>query len=253
MKNILISILVLVAVGLLGAYLLKATPQSGQGDSVTHTLEAEGLVFTYKGGAEGYQLEEQDVAGSENAQLQKSITLTPTKDYEDQKTREGGEGSPSWHLTVYRNDPKQSPSVWVDANPSDSNIRLATGPVQEAVVGGANAVAYTIDGLYMTDVVVIANGGLIFMASGAYENDTSATKRDFASWIESFKFIPTAEQMGGAQGKIDIDAACKSALAYSTFENGEDADRFVAECKEGKHPDVIERYLQGLGVDGAVI
>ncbi len=57
-----------------------------------------------------------------------------------------------------------------------------------------------------------------------------------------------------SQGKLNIDVVCTSALTYMTFENGEAADKFVSECKEGKHPDVIERYKQDMNLgDGATI
>lgn len=59
--------------------------------------------------------------------------------------------------------------------------------------------------------------------------------------------------MPDKQGKIDIRVACESALAYTTFMNGEDADRFLEECINGEHPDVVERYIESLGVDGALI
>lgn len=55
------------------------------------------------------------------------------------------------------------------------------------------------------------------------------------------------------QGKIDVKVACESALMYTTFMDGAAAEAFVAECIEGKHPDVIERYVESLGVDGATI
>ncbi len=44
------------------------------------------------------------------------------------------------------------------------------------------------------------------------------------------------------ESKVDVNAACEGALAYMTFESGESAEQFVAECKEGQHPEVIERY-----------
>ncbi len=58
----------------------------------------------------------------------------------------------------------------------------------------------------------------------------------------------------GAQGKINIDAVCQGALAYMTFPDSASADTFVRECKEGKHPEVIESYRaqQGSG-DGRAI
>lgn len=57
---------------------------------------------------------------------------------------------------------------------------------------------------------------------------------------------------GGA--KLNINAVCEGALAYMSFEDGESAAAFVAECKEGKHPEVIERYKAEMNLgDGATI
>ncbi len=57
-----------------------------------------------------------------------------------------------------------------------------------------------------------------------------------------------------AQGKLDINAICEGALAYMTFPDGASAEAFVAECKEGKHPEVIERYKADMNLgDGAEI
>lgn len=58
----------------------------------------------------------------------------------------------------------------------------------------------------------------------------------------------------GAQGKLNINAVCEGALAYMTFTDAASADAFVAECKEGKHPEVIEQYKVQMGLgDGAAI
>jgi hypothetical protein len=55
-------------------------------------------------------------------------------------------------------------------------------------------------------------------------------------------------------GKLDINVVCESALSYMTFPDGESAAKFVAECKEGKHPEVIERYKADMNLgDGAAI
>ncbi len=51
------------------------------------------------------------------------------------------------------------------------------------------------------------------------------------------------------QGKLNIDVACESALAYTTFTDAESAAMFVQECKEGKHPEVIERYIKDTGLN----
>ncbi len=57
-----------------------------------------------------------------------------------------------------------------------------------------------------------------------------------------------------ASGKLNINTVCDGALAYMTFPDGESAATFVAECKEGKHPEVIEQYKVQMGLgDGATI
>lgn len=53
--------------------------------------------------------------------------------------------------------------------------------------------------------------------------------------------------------KLNIDAVCRGALAYSTFPDAASAEVFVAECKDGKHPEVIERYKADNHLDGATI
>ncbi len=56
------------------------------------------------------------------------------------------------------------------------------------------------------------------------------------------------------QGKIDINAVCDGALAYMTFPDGASAATFVADCKEGKHPEVIERFKADMNLGaGATI
>ncbi len=56
------------------------------------------------------------------------------------------------------------------------------------------------------------------------------------------------------QGKININQVCNDAIIYMTFTDGKAADKFVSECKEGKHPQVIEDYKIRMGLgDGAQI
>ncbi len=57
----------------------------------------------------------------------------------------------------------------------------------------------------------------------------------------------------GINAKINIDAVCDGALAYMTFPSGDESARFVSECKEGKHPEVIEKYKADMNLDGASI
>lgn len=58
----------------------------------------------------------------------------------------------------------------------------------------------------------------------------------------------TNDMNGAPQGKIDINAVCEGALAYITFESGAAAEAWVAECKEGKHPEAIEQWRAQMGI-----
>lgn len=64
-----------------------------------------------------------------------------------------------------------------------------------------------------------------------------------------------SEEMNpSSQGKLDINVVCEGALAYMSFPDGESAEQFVAECKAGEHPEVIERYKADMNLGaGATI
>lgn len=69
-----------------------------------------------------------------------------------------------------------------------------------------------------------------------------------------FTVTKILESGPAVQGKLNINAVCEGALAYMTFPDGATADAFVADCKEGKHPEVIEQYKLQMGLgDGAAI
>lgn len=53
----------------------------------------------------------------------------------------------------------------------------------------------------------------------------------------------------GAQGKIDMNAVCDSALAYMSFKSGEEADAWVASCKRGERPEAIEQWKVQMGIN----
>ena len=56
------------------------------------------------------------------------------------------------------------------------------------------------------------------------------------------------------QGKLNINIICERSLSYMTFADAKSAEVFVAECKEGKHPEVIEKYKTDMNLgDGVMI
>lgn len=231
----------------------------------TFTDPAAGLEFTYKVAPDGYvvddlssQVVEEAPAGVEVVKAYRLMNQEEKLELEHSTVAR--EGPPAINLFVLTNPLHRPASTWVDEVPQFSNIEMVVGEVdRDAVVGGANAVRYTIDGLYLTDTVVVASGGFIYLFTGSYLEPEATIHQDFKALLDTVSFIPTDEQLpegavgGSASAKIDPRVACESALAYMTFADGEAADSFVRACVDGKHPEVIERYINDMGLDGVAI
>ena len=74
---------------------------------------------------------------------------------------------------IFKNSKSRHASVWAMENVKDSNFNLKLTEPKEAVVGGANAVRYMADGLYASENVIVAHGGLIYIFSGMYIDQNS--------------------------------------------------------------------------------
>lgn len=266
MKYILIVIaLILIASGFY-YYWTSSVSQPQPVDEVVSTNEASyevfsdtnaGVQFAYKTAPNGYVVDDLSAfIGEEDTSVYQVLRVMNEREKIEMETSEGGrEGPPTINIMVFENTENLTASQWVDATPRFSNIELAVGDVdRDAVVGGANAVRYQTDGLYMTDNVVVAHGEFMYHFTGSFLEPNVGIHQDFKQLIDSITFIPTTDVPTTPPGaKIDSQVACESALAYMLFRTGEDADAFVAECVAGEHPEVIERYLEGLGHDGAAI
>jgi len=158
---------------------------------VTHEDSAYGIEFDYRVGPNGYIVQNLNT-NVDVSNFEYQYTLTPRGDYEQMESTTGGsEWPPSISIAIYSNDEKMSTSQWVDAYPLLSNIELASGEVnRDAVTGGANAVRYMVDGLYMTDTATVANGEYIYIFSGAFLDSEAPIRQDFIDLIESVEFTP---------------------------------------------------------------
>ena len=135
-----------------------------------------------------------------------------------------------------------------------------TGPQTEECAFGLK----TDDGVYYA-----VNFGASANAAEQFQSGTHITAEGFVvikealstnQWAKyNMKGIFTITKMispapTAAQGKLNIDAVCQGALAYMTFPDAASAELFVAECKEGKHPEVIEQYKAQMNLgEGATI
>lgn len=169
-------------------------------DSVEQATEAHrtysqsdvGLEFDYPEGPDGYVLDERMPADLGTG-LTKNIILTRTEDA-SQELPVGGESAPAIIISVFENTKKQSPRTWADENAQSSNINLIMGEIQEAVVGGANAIRYVADGLYVSENVIVAHGDHTYVITGQFMDQNSPIRRDYHALIESIRFIPAPGQ-----------------------------------------------------------
>lgn len=195
MKKTLIALVILILLGA-GAYYLanidkEETAQNAESQYATFSKSELGLEFKYKTGKDGYVIDERIPA--DIGELVRVLIVKRVEDAE--KTPPvGGEWPPAINISVFQNTKKQFAGVWAEENVQYSNINLKTSDVKEVVVGGANAVQYTADGLYASDNVVVAHGDNIYVINGQFMDAGDDIRSDFQSIVDSIKFIPTPSQ-----------------------------------------------------------
>jgi hypothetical protein len=104
-------------------------------------------------------------------------------------------------------------------------------------------------------IKAIVLGGLLFaglVLAGVLIKSQVVYSRFNTAVFDPKPTAPAAQMEKQASlGKIDMDVICEGALAYMTFADGAKADAFVADCKVGKHPEVVEQYLKNMNLDEA--
>jgi len=265
MKYTLIIALVLIVGG--GLYWYGTTTQeAGLGEDSQINDQASydvfssayaGFMFEYKVSPDGYVVEDLSpfISADDADVLQVFRVINEREKIELDNSEVGREGPPTISLMVFENNKRLTASQWVDTNSRFSNINFLMGQVdRDAVVGGTNAVRYRTDGLYLNDNVVVAHGDYMYHFSGSFLEENSMIHLDFKRLIGSVAFIPVGSVPTGVpSSKINPQVACERALIYMTFESGAAADAFVKACVNGEHPEVIEQYINDMGLDGATI
>lgn len=159
----------------------------------TMTDATYGYAFDYRKGPDGYVSVESP--RSEHPDFVTGLMLFNKRAYDEaQQATEPREGPPGIGLQIYENPERLSAFVWPTRHPRESNIELAFGEPEEAVVGGANAARYIADGLYPTETYVIASGQHIYVLTGSYNSQEDQIYQDFRALVESFRFVPAPGQ-----------------------------------------------------------
>lgn len=152
-----------------------------------------GFKFAYITGNDGYTLMEPEAA-VEDGPIKTFMLVHANDKAAIENPPQGGEGPATITIQVFENTEKQFPRQWADAHAAYSNIGLIMGDVAETVVGGANAIRYKADGLYATNIAVVAHGEKMYVIQGAYRAETDPTARDFEPLLNTITFIPEPGQ-----------------------------------------------------------
>jgi hypothetical protein len=95
--------------------------------------------------------------------------------------------------------------------------------------------------------------GDVDKATGTHFVDLNAITYD--SSVVYKKVSPNVEKTPvntTVQGKLNINLVCENSLSYMKFKDSVSADKFVMECKNGEHPEVIEHYKAELNLGEGV-
>lgn len=97
-----------------------------------------------------------------------------------------------------------------------------------------------------------ANNAFVFALPPRWDFDYSIDYKEAQKIIASNPLQGFAVDVPKPEAKLDINFVCEQALSYMTFADGSAADQFVADCKAGKHPEVIEKYKADLNLGAGV-
>ncbi|PIR38305.1 MAG: hypothetical protein COV34_01715 [Candidatus Zambryskibacteria bacterium CG10_big_fil_rev_8_21_14_0_10_42_12] len=205
-KNYLITVLVLFIVVLAFNKFTEPQEEVPSADLMrngTYTINDEmrrrvtlddfgGIQYEFRTEPNGYILVEQGLVEGDDADLQKIYVLMLEKDYaEFTDSTEPREGPPAITMYIFENSQIMFPLQWAQNHAIYSNINTAALDVAEVTVGGANTIRYTADGLYMTDNVVVAHGGYVYVISGAHLANNDVYQQGFENLVKSIKFVAT--------------------------------------------------------------
>jgi len=156
-----------------------------------YTNTTLGYEFSYPIGPAGYTLKNED----ESLQVQEALSLVHQQDVAQyENPPQGGEGPAVIMVRVFANPQKERPLPWAMSHIQQSNYNLLQGSTTQKVVGGANAISYMIDGLYPTEVVIVAHGERVYVFSAAYASENSPLRADFPQILSTVTFVPQANQ-----------------------------------------------------------
>jgi hypothetical protein len=148
-----------------------------------------GLSFTYKKSPDGYRLETEGYNFSSDPAFISGVVLTDENDAAELlSSTVPREGPPTIKLLVYENPDELSPTEWAKANPLETAYSRALAEAATISVGRREAIGYTVDGLYLTDVYIVTYNKKALIIMGEYIDFESEIFKDVEQLVASIVF-----------------------------------------------------------------
>lgn len=167
---------------------VNAPATAAPGDLVRHADPDAGFSFSYRGGDDGYVLEEIPPTDVVHSQFMKTFLLMRVVDRQELMRSEADrEGPPTIALMVYRNPDRLDAAAWAKAESVSNYAQGVSAPIDTAV-GGEHAVAFESDGLYRSDNVVVTHGDKVYVFSAAWMDAADRMRSDFSEMLRTIEF-----------------------------------------------------------------
>jgi hypothetical protein len=200
---------------------------------------------------------------SQNTSIDSSVTYTNTDYGFDFSLPTSWQGysiiKETWQGTALANTSSQSGPKLIIRNPKwtvsapyeDLPILIFTIPQWNAYI----AEDFSVSAAPIAASELARNNKYVFALPPRWDFDYSLGYKEAEDIIAGNPFHTfDFGVVGVPKGKLNINLVCEQATSYMKFADAKSADAFITECKEGKHPEVIEKYKADLNLgDGAKI
>jgi hypothetical protein len=187
MANKIVSVVIILAVILLGYFLLNNKVETDNlSEMESYLSEKLGLEFEYP---KTYFIQEIEESTEERFRT----TLVLAEDTEENRRvfageEPGREGPPTITIGIFQNNlDNYQTENWIK-NTSFSNHGLSDGRLDEVFIGGERAIGYSATGLYENKNVVIARDNFIYMFTVFYLSPEDQIIKDFEDLLKTVKF-----------------------------------------------------------------
>ena len=151
--------------------------------------DEHGLTFTYKVGADGYYMEEEDrLDEGEVTTFQRAYRLYSQAARDDQAS----ESQPALIISIFTDPATLDPASWGSGMREILNFEQRLTDPEPITIGEYEAVTFTGDGLYAQDVYVLPQNDRLYVFQAEWIDGESAERSDMIDLLQTVTFFTPA-------------------------------------------------------------